>query len=98
MSHISSSVLPALTALDPAEYVLRVEFGQVRVDVREATLAEDLAAEYGLAKRPGAHRFHHVWHGRVGGVAVTVTSRGVLPEQMTTAALHRLLGDLGVTA
>lgn len=101
MSHLSPSVLRALAELNPRDYSVRVEFGQVRVDLTEATLAEDLAAEFGLTKRPGAHKYHHVWHGRVGGgigVPVTVVASGVLPEQLSSEGLHRLLSDLGVIA
>lgn len=98
MSHISGTVLRALAGLNPRDYVVRVEFGQVRVDLNEATLAEDLAAEFSLTKRAGAHKYHHVWHGLVAGVPVTVVASGVLPEQLPAECLHRLLVDLGVIA
>lgn len=75
-----------------------VEFGQVRVDLDDRTVAAELAAHLGLEERPGATERQRLWHGVSNGVPVTVNTLGTPGGSMTDEALHRLLVDLGVRA
>lgn len=75
-----------------------VEFGQVRVDLEDRTLAAELAAHLGLQQRPAATERQRIWHGTHGGVPITVTSLGTPGGTMTDEALARLLADIGVQA
>ena len=70
------------------------EFGQVRVDLEDRTLAAELAAHLGLEQRPAATERQRIWHGTHGGVPITVTSLGTPGGTMTDEALARLLADV----
>jgi hypothetical protein len=73
---------------------VRVEYGQVRVDLADRKTAGELAWLLGLAPVRTWSQRQRIWHGRKDGTPVTITCLGEPGCSVTDEATARLLADL----